>query len=115
MAATFAKTLLQSECIAPGVKRVLVKIGWSNVVDSATQTITPLDYGISTVHSIETSQPVLAADTGYVAQVGAPTLGVYPINLYYAANTASDSVLIIVPDSTNIGDAITTCVAITGV
>jgi hypothetical protein len=115
MAASFTKTLLQSECIAPGVKRVLVKILWNNTVATTGQTITPLDYGISTVHSITTAQPVLAADTGYVAQVDDPTTGVYPINLYYAANTAADSVLIIVPDGTDIGDTITSCVEIEGV
>ncbi len=111
MAASFTKTLLTSESVVPGLKRVVVKVLWDSAYATADNTITPSAYGITTVHSITFGANTTATDAGYVAQAGAPTSGVYPINLYYAANTAADSVLIIVPDGTVIGDTIySTCI-----
>src|SRR5574343_388363 len=106
MANAFAKTEIWRGCLAPGSKIAMVKIRWSNTVSAATQTITPADYGITTVKSIKIIQATNANDTGYVGQAAAPTSGVYPIALYYTdSNAVADSVLIIVPDGATIGDA----------
>lgn len=120
MATTFAKTVLSDDVnnginLVPGLRMAKVKITWSNAYATTGQTITPADYDIGTVYAIDCGQATGANDTGYVPQVAAPTLGVYPINLYYANTDGADSVLVIVPDGTAIGDGLTSVVTIYGI
>lgn len=116
----FAKTVLTDDInnginLVPGLRKASVKITWSNNYATTGQTITPSDYDIGTVYAIVCGQATNATDTGYVCQVSAPTVGVYPINLYYGNTDGGDSVLVIVPDGTAIGAAIHSEVAIYGI
>lgn len=116
MAATFTKTVVWQGCLCPGSRMAIIHILWSSVVAASTQTITPSDYGITTVKSIKVAQSTEATDTGYVGQALAPTTGVYPLKLFYTdSNAVADSVLIAVPDGVTIGDAIKSVVIIEGV
>ena len=116
MANVFAKTEIFRGCLAPGQKIALVKIRWSNTVSAATQTLTPSDYGITTVKSITFGTSTEAKDSGFVAQAAAPTSGVYPVALYYTdSNAVADSKLIIVPDGTAVGDTVYSVAIIKGV
>jgi hypothetical protein len=116
MAKAWTKTTTWQGCLCPGSRLAIVHVYWSSVVAQSTQTITPSDYGITNVKSIKVAQATEATDTGYVGQIRAPSLGVYPCVLMYTdSNAVADSVLIAVPDGVTIGDTIQSTIIIEGV
>jgi hypothetical protein len=120
MANAFATTVLNADInnginLVPGLRKASIKILCSNQYATTGQTITPATYDIDTVYAIVCGQATAGTDTGYVCQVAEPTVGVYPINLYWANTDGADSKLVIVPDGTVIGDGVYSEVTIYGI